>query len=168
MNLAAILRTSSLTLAACTALASEASAAPEIGIERTVGMGVELGSGPGLSAKFIFEKSNAVQLGLGTTTYAFAGDRRSRLRGGTALHAEYLRHGGLVVANRGVAVPWYAGFGGMLNIGGQHNIGVRMPIGLAMQVRKVPLDLFVEWAPQWWIGADVDVVHFNSGIRYWF
>lgn len=135
---------------------------------RQVGLGFDLGTGPGLSAKFYLDGRNAVQLGLGTAQDGRMDDHGRWLRGGTTLHADYLRTLGHVVTNASVDVPWYLGVGGVLNLGGGDGVGVRVPLGVAMQYTRVPLDVFVEWAPQAWLGSGFELARFTLRMRYWF
>jgi hypothetical protein len=79
------------------------------------------------------------------------------------------------LANTGdFSLPFYVGLGGTLFVFNNGNndgiaINARVPIGVALELNAVPLDIFLEVAPQLGLIPDVDVfIDGAVGVRFWF
>ena len=118
------------------------------------GVGFEAGQPMGLTAKYWFNSSYAVD--------AFAGYHYNK---NFDAHADYLLHSVSLHVPQG-KLPYYIGIGGRVLLGDDSQFGVRVPLGLAYLLPKDPLELFVELAPVVKVnnlGADLDGA---IGVRY--
>jgi hypothetical protein len=159
-------------------LTATAAQAGEIGSNKTFGIGLEVGHGPGLTLKYEPSPSHALQFGFsafdygsyrfdhGHTYYGYAYGY-----GGFFVHGEYLNQPGMLFRSSVFDLPWYWGGGLDLGLGaGSAAFAVHGNLGLAMQFKPLPIDIFLEWTPRIWV---VDFVQFhpfdaNAGIRVWF
>lgn len=171
-----------ISLLVCTlALVSPAAHASDFPMDKSFGIGLEGGHGPGLSLKFNLAQSHSLQFGLSAFDYGlyrnyYAGHGHYYYGyeygyGGFLIHGEYLKNNANLIHNANVALPWY--FGGGLDLGagsGSAAFAIHGNLGLSLQFRPVPLDIFLEWTPRVWI-VDFLQFHpldFNVGIRVWF
>jgi hypothetical protein len=136
------------------------------------GLGVEFGPGAGLSIKYFPSADHAFQFGLHTAGYGYGnyyrhGDGYFYHSGVYFLHGEYLKTGA-----REFDLPWYVGGGLDLGTGYYDavSVGIHGNLGVALQLRSVPLDFFVEWTPRLWVtnGTYLSIGDANAGIRFWF
>ena len=149
--------------------------------ERTLGIGLEFGHGPGLSVKYEPAPTHALQFGVYAFDYGiyrqYALDHGNAYYGyaygysGFLVHGDYLNTPGVLLRNRGFELPWYWGGGLDLGVGaGAAAFAVHGNLGLALKIRPLPLDVFLEWTPRLWI-VDFTQFHpvdFNAGVRVWF
>jgi len=146
---------------------------------KTFGLGLELGYPDGLTGKWFFNGSNAIDFGLGYAyRYYYAGD-------GLHLYADYLWHPFVLTSAEPFELPFYIGvgghywnfdygcdrFGNCVNDGAA--IGVRVPIGIAFDFNNVPLDIFIQIVPTFDFftryNRDFYLGFWPSvGIRFWF
>ncbi|MCA9538461.1 MAG: hypothetical protein KC620_06205 [Myxococcales bacterium] len=138
------------------------------------GLGVMLGEPSGLSAKYFFDKSSAVDFGLG---YSFWHESFH-------FHADYLFHFPQWMARvpGGEWLP-YVGIGGKLTVWQHHHhykddhydddthaaLGVRIPLGVDWHPRAAPIGVFLEVVPGVRLLPDTDPdLDLALGIRYYF
>lgn len=141
------------------------------------GLGLELGSPAGLSAKYFLSEDNALQFGLGW----YNGYYRDFF--GFHLYMDYLWHPVSLVSASAFELPLFVGVGGQfLSFEDRRDrdiydegfgFGVRVPVGIAFDFNNVPLDIFLQVVPTlhfysryedragFWISGSI-------GIRYWF
>lgn len=144
---------------------------------KTFGLGLELGSPSGLTAKYFLSDSNALQFGLGW----YNGYYRDTY--GLHVYGDYLWHPLSLVSADAFELPFYVGVGLQFNsfedrrfrddYDTAFGFGVRVPVGIAFDFNRVPLDVFIQLVPSlnfysgyrdrggFWIDGTV-------GIRYWF
>lgn len=149
------------------------SAYPQGPQNRPLGLGVCLGEPAGITAKYWFNKMNALDMALG---YGFFPHK------GVSFYADYLfnLHTPIKSGRMPFDLIFYAGVGGKLgHWQHKHNgeddggvaIGVRVPFGLTMVFTKAPFDAFLEITPSLAFGAP-DPVWFDFdaciGGRYYF
>ena len=71
-------------------------------------------------------------------------------------------------------LPFYIGIGGTLFVFNNNNndgiaLTARVPIGVAMELNSIPIDVFLEVAPQIGLIPDIGVgVDGAIGVRFWF
>ena len=146
---------------------------------KTFGLGLELGDIAGLTGKWFFAPSHALDFGIGDIydTYYVNGNP-----GGLHLYADYLWHPFVLTKADAFELPFYVGVGGRYidtndcPAGGPcvQVFGIRVPLGITFDFNNVPLDIFLQvvptldfynnYAPHSFY-LDVD---FTVGIRYWF
>ncbi len=160
------------TLAALCALSVSGSAWAQGAQGHTFGLGIILGEPSGLTLKQWFNPSNALDVHL---AFDFTDDA-------LAVFSDYLFHFDAfrISSGAGVDLPLYVGIGGKLLVDANDNnknndkdtavaLGARVPIGLAVLLKKAPLEIFVEIAPGVLIiprtTADIDG---GVGVRYYF
>ena len=146
---------------------------------KTFGLGLELGEPSGLTGKYFFSDSTALDFGLGWIyEHYYYGD-------GVHIYGDVLFHPTVLVHADAFELPLYVGVGlrfwdfdycfqGRCDYGGSA-MGIRVPVGIAFDFNNVPLDIFIELALVFdvifddYYDDDFDV-DFNPavGIRYWF
>lgn len=169
--------TASTLLAVGLALSAAPAGASEIGNTRRFGLGVMIGSPSGISAKLYLSPRHALDFGLGI---GFLGGP------GGSFHMDYLFHF-MLTEKPGFDLPLYIGIGGEVLFfwndnynryyygpgyypnAGRVGVGVRVPIGIAFQLNRAPVDIFIEAAP----GVGLFpypgfYVEGAVGARYWF
>ncbi len=144
----------------------------------TFGLGLELGEPTGLNGKWFYNPSRALNFGIGALyhNYYVDGD-------GLHIYADHLWHPVQLTSTADFKLPFYVGVGGRVwffdyRCGGRCDgaslFGVRVPLGIAFDLNKVPLDIFVQIVPTFdfyrnYRGRDFYLaVDFSVGIRYWF
>ncbi len=170
---------------------SEAEAAGPMG--RDFGIGISLGNPTSLTGKYYLGDGAAFDFHVGTySTY-----NRRHYRNSLFLAADYLVEVWHFVDNGTLRMPFYAGIGGLLQLGvgdryyggnyvyGYYNydfgIGARVPVGTALQFKKAPFEVFLEVAPtlsflfyEGNVARDTsvythfDVLNFAIGARFYF
>ncbi len=141
------------------------------------GLGIMLGAPSGLSGKYFYASSTAIDFGIGAIG-------RYRNRDGLHFHVDHLWHPVSLISNPSFELPLYIGIGGRYfdfdfndNRDGYDDgsvLGVRVPVGIAFDFNNVPLDIFVELAfvLDFYVSDyddDVDGdLNGAVGIRYWF
>lgn len=147
--------------------------ASEVGTQRKFGLGGMLGAPNGLSMKYYLGQKHALDFGAGFGWWGAA----------IYVHADYLFHIELTKTEH-FDLPLYIGVGPKLTVwfsdhhpaywggkkkDGHLGIGVRVPIGIAFNLNKVPLDVFLEVVPGVGffpgVGAYLDGA---VGVRYYF
>ena len=147
---------------------------------KTFGLGLELGYPDGLTGKWFFNGSNALDFGLGYAyRYYYAGD-------GLHLYADYLWHPFVLTSAEPFELPFYIGVGGHYwdfdygcdrfgnCVYGGSALGIRVPIGIAFDFNNVPLDIFIQIVPTFdffhnYRDRDFYLGFWPSvGIRFWF
>ena len=168
-------------MAACFLLAATAGSAQatEVGYGRKLGLGFVLGDPTGLSGKYWVGATNAVDVGLGFTSYGSgfgascyydnAGRRRCYGYFDTSLNVDYLWQSNIV---RGPAqLDWYIGAGGrVLIFGGRgFDIAARAPIGLALMFNNPAfLEVFFELVPALYLAPPAFTIEGGLGVRFYF
>jgi len=154
---------------------ARSASASEVATSKKFGIGGMLGAPSGLSMKYYFSPKHALDVGVGVGFW-----------GGAALytHVDYKFHIMLTQASA-FDLPFYFGVGAKLSLwftdhphsywgdnrarDGRLGFGVRVPVGIAFNLNKLPLDIFVEVVPGVGlfpgIGAFVDGA---VGVRYYF
>jgi hypothetical protein len=134
------------------AVAAAPVAAGEIGVTQRVGVGLEAGAAPGLSAKAWVSNTRALDLGLGIGLGDFAcNDRFNPCGQRMSFHLDYLFHPGRDVSNlRWLA--WHLGFGGRVwfyeygQTADSMMFALRVPVGLELMVLNT-FEIFAEVVP---------------------
>ncbi|MBK9029977.1 MAG: hypothetical protein IPL61_01340 [Myxococcales bacterium] len=109
------------------------------------GLGIMLGAPTGLSGKYYYASDKAFDFGVGAFRYY-------RQRDGLQIHVDHLWHPVSLVSNADFEMPLYLGVGFRLfdfNDDVNHDgtaIGLRAPIGVAFDLNRTPIDIFVELA----------------------
>lgn len=144
---------------------------------KTFGLGLELGSPAGLTAKYFLSDSNALQFGLGW----YNGYYRDNF--GLHVYGDYLWHPVSLVSASAFELPLFVGVGLHFNnfedrrdrdrYYDAYGFGIRVPVGIAFDFNEVPLDIFLQLVPSinFYNGYRDDFglwVDFSIGIRYWF
>ena len=108
--------------------------------ESGLGSGVIIGEPTGISAKYWLNGKNAFDIAV---AYSFFGANN-----GLFLKADYLFHLARVNFSNQTFLPFY-GFGGKIKFAGKGNnsVGARGVIGVALLLKKAPVDIFIEIAP---------------------
>lgn len=106
--------------------------------DRTFGAGLMLGEPTGLSAKYWLSERGALDFGV---AWSFGNE--------TALHmhADYLFHEFDLVKVDDEPLIFYWGGGVRLKFENQTKFGIRIPVGLAYELKRDPLEFFLELAP---------------------
>ena len=100
-----------------------------------LGAGIILGDPMGLTAKFWFDNTRALDLGLG-----FTGD--------SSVYADFLwQSWSLFRQPKEGKLGAYAGIGGRLEVEEDSAFGIRVPFGANYWAPRNPIELFVELAP---------------------
>ncbi|HVV86989.1 MAG TPA: hypothetical protein VHE35_28315 [Kofleriaceae bacterium] len=135
---------------------------------KTFGLGLMVGAPSGLSGKYFYDPTKAIDFGIGVYRYY-------RHRDGIHLHVDHLWHPVSLAHTDAFELPLYFGIGArVLDFdGGGDAIGVRAPIGVAFDFNNVPLDAFFELALVLDFGVDTDDnvdgdLSAAIGARYWF
>src|SRR5258706_13674201 len=137
-----------LALAAVPASAS----ASEVGTSRNFGLGGILGLPTGLSIKYYFNERHALDAALGL---GFLGGQNF------SVHVDYLFQFPITKTSA-FDLPFYVGIGGRLvtwfndeprkffggsDSTGRVGVAVRVPLGVAFNLNRVPVDIFIELVP---------------------
>lgn len=148
-------------------------AAQDIGTERTIGLGVQLGSPTGLTGKYYFAgPEHAVVAGLAAEFIGFADDR---LTG----YLAYLYHPVTIASGAFASVPLYVGVGPQIwsaDLGDDVSdfdddaaFGLRIPVGLDVNMNNLPIQIsggvaaLLPVVPDITLGIDISVA-----ARYYF
>lgn len=143
---------------------------------KTFGLGLELGTPSGLTAKYFLNESNALQFGLGW----YNGYYRDNY--GIHVYGDYLWHPVSLVSASAFELPLFVGVGLRFNsfedrrdrvYNDAYGFGIRVPVGIAFDFNNVPLDIFLQVVPSFnfysryrdSVGLWIDL---SIGIRYWF
>lgn len=132
-----------------------------------LGIGGTLGTPTGFSAKYWFDRENALNLALGA--YGFYGGRYA---GGATLHLDYLWHHYGVFGSPSSAayehLPIYIGVGGLFS--SPDVTGARAVFGLTWLFEDAPFDLFFDLAPTLVIAPYYSGIGVDAGLggRYYF
>lgn len=140
-----------------------------------VGAGLILGSPTGITAKFWTSRTNAIDLAIGWSnngTWTRFGEGYTYYFTRTLLHihADYLWHAYHVIRST-LRLPLYYGLGVHFDSGNTvpTALGIRAVGGIDWMPRKVPMDVFFELAPVFFLtpttGLGLDV---GLGARYFF
>lgn len=116
-----------------------------IGSQKRLGIGLQSGTLNGLSLKYFFNESTAIQLGLGGGPW------------GTGLNAEYLVHPYSLANSPGLSIPMYVGVGvgvGTYKHYDYDGLNVHVPLGIAFEFSPLPLDIFMQLEPGIGIGSN--------------
>lgn len=171
-------------------VSSEAEASGPMG--RGFGLGVSLGNPTSLTGKYYLGGDAAFDFHVGTySTY-----NRNRYRDSLFLAGDYLMEVWQFVDNGTLSMPFYAGIGGLLQMGigdryyygnsyyGYYNydfgIGARVPVGTALQFKSAPFEIFLEMTPtlrflfyenayrDTGVHTRLDIFNFAIGARFYF
>ena len=154
---------------------SRSAAASEVATSKKLGIGGMLGAPTGLSLKYYISPKHALDFGVGLGFWGHAA---------LYVHGDYKFHF-MLTKHSAFDLPLYIGVGVKLTVwfndhdhhywgdndahGGYLGVGVRVPIGIAFNLNKLPLDVFLEIVPGVGlfpgIGAFVDGA---VGVRYYF
>jgi hypothetical protein len=144
---------------------------------KTFGLGLELGDIAGLTGKWFFAPSHALDFGIGD----IYSDYYVRYSSGLHLYADYLWHPFVLTKADAFELPFFVGVGGRYYDsdycpGGPcaQVFGIRVPVGITFDFNNVPLDIFIQLVPtldffsnyaphDFYLDFD-----FSVGIRYWF
>ncbi|MBH24315.1 MAG: hypothetical protein CMH57_07685 [Myxococcales bacterium] len=134
-----------------------------------LGAGIILGEPTGLTGKYWFDSSSAVDVHL---SFDFSDDA-------FALISDYLLHFNVFTPDsRSIDLPVYVGIGGKFFVREDNNdrgddddlgLGLRAPVGLSLLLTQAPLEFFVEIALGLRIipGTEADLDG-GIGVRYYF
>lgn len=141
------------------------------------GLGLMLGAPSGLSGKYFYHPSKAIDFGIGMIG-------RYRHRDGLSIHVDHLWHPLSLVSDRAFELPLYVGIGGRFfdfdwdddrdGYDSGQVLGARAPVGIAFDFNNVPLDIFVEVAfvLDFYVSDYTDDIDADLngalGLRYWF
>lgn len=139
-------------LGAASALSAPVAGASEVGYVRKFGLGGMIGAPTGLSMKLYFNERHALDFGVGI----------GFLNGNAgSVHVDYLFHF-MLSRNTRFDLPLYVGIGGQVKAfwddgyhsyyggygsDGRIGIAVRGPVGIAFNLNRVPIDIFIEVVP---------------------
>lgn len=171
-RIAALLATLTLTLTLT--LGAAPATGSEIGNSRRFGLGAILGLPTGPSIKYYFNQTHALDAALGLS---FLGGHN------LSVHADYLFQFP-ITKTRAFDLPFYVGIGGRLVFWfendrrrffggsdgtGQIGVALRVPLGIAFNLNRAPVDIFVELVPGigFFPGAGF-AVDAAVGARYYF
>lgn len=144
--------------------------ASKFSANKQFGIGLMIGVPTGLTGKYFFGRSTALDFGAGAIS-------RYSNRDGLHLHMDVLWHPAVLVNARPFVIPFYVGVGGRLFDYDQDNdnddlaLGLRVPLGIAFDFNNVPLDIFLEAVFVFDFvgrGAGYDYLNGAFGIRYYF
>jgi hypothetical protein len=131
------------------------------GTARDFGVGAIVGDPTGLTAKYWFTNTRAVDMAL---AWDLSGDD-DRME----IHADHLWHFDLNMNRMQGRLPLYVGLGGRLLTGHDARLGVRIPFGISYLFAQVPIELFGEIAPLLDVTPDSDTsVNGGVGVRFYF
>ena len=149
---------------------------------RPFGLGIQLGSPTGLTAKwYLGGRPFALQFGLGVIPGGWRDDDD-----GVQIHTDVIWHPVVLARDPAFTLPFYFGVGGRIlfeDDDGRDDddtrVGVRVPVGILMDFNRVPIDIFFEFAlvvDLLYIEDDDfdddnhDLIDFNAtiGARYYF
>ncbi len=134
---------------------------PQPGSARDFGVGAIVGDPTGLSAKYWFTRTRAVDMAL---AWDLSGSD-DRLE----IHSDHLWHFDLDVSRMQGRLPLYVGVGGRLLTGHDARLGVRVPFGICYMFPRVPIELFGEIVPLFDLTPDSDTsVNGGAGVRFYF
>jgi len=154
-------------------VASNTAEASSVGRSKKLGLGIMLGAPSGFSLKYYLGQKSAVDFGAGIGWLGGSG---------VHIHADYLWHF-MLARPAHFDLPLYVGVGPKLAIwfkdgrrywghkkgDGRVGLGVRVPIGLAFNLHKAPVDIFVEAVPGLGILPGIGMfVDGSVGVRYYF
>lgn len=134
--------------------------------ERNFGLGLIIGEPTGISAKLWTSNINALDFGLGWTTF----DNRNNPGNRVHFHMDYLWHSFEAIHST-ERFPLYYGIGGRINsrAGYESSVAVRGVLGIAWLPRETPIDVFLEVVPSLELTPSSGfVVDAGIGIRYFF
>lgn len=127
-----------------------------------LGLGASIGEPTGVSVKYFFSDTFAIDGGLG---WSFRDETDPHI------HADALWHVNHLFDTPDGEVSLYFGVGGRVKFRDHADdlVGLRFPIGLSYRFDRAPVDLFVEVAPIFDFTPDDDW-SFSAlvGARYWF
>lgn len=144
------------------------------------GIGLELGAPTGFNGKYFLTGDRALNFGLGwiDDTYYYDG------RAGYNIYLDYLFHPFSITNQPAFKLPFFVGIGGRFwnfdrNNAGLNNgdaLGVRVPVGIAFDLNKVPLDIYIQltFVADIFFNYDRNGDRFGPhlegsvGVRYWF
>ena len=138
----------------------------KIGTEKKLGIGLGGGFVSGLSLKYFLSPSTALQVGIG-----------GGANGTLGLSVDYLIHPFVLTEGSGVTIPLY--FGGGIGLGryaylnnGTNGGGINLhvPLGVAFELEKFPLDIFLQAEPGFGVSNNGTFFFWGgtSGIRLYF
>jgi hypothetical protein len=140
---------------------SNALAAPQPGQPGDFGLGAMFGAPTGLSFKYWWTNTAALDGGL---AWHFGGDSRFQV------HADHLWHinvSGWNVPNG--RLPAYVGAGLRVLAGDHPEAGIRIPLGLSYLAAKAPVEIFAEIVPVVEFAPDTSgELDGAIGVRYYF
>jgi hypothetical protein len=132
---------------------------------RDFGIGVILGEPTGFTAKAWLDDEKAIDM---AAAWSFRNGEFFHL------HADYLMHKGGFVEHEAAEHMVYFGLGALIEFrddtnGHDTEAGMRIPLGMAVHLKAVPVELFVELAPVMEVTPSTSL-HINAGIgaRYYF
>lgn len=141
------------------------------------GLGLAVGYPTGLTAKYYLSRKggHALEGTVATASYDFNN------RGGAYFHLNYMWHPDTLIDEPDFSMPWHVGIGGLVwsrywgYVGrndvwyGQTAFGVRAPIGLDFNLKKVPLQFFLDAAANVYLSPATWVdIGGSLGGRYYF
>ncbi len=136
-------------------------AVPQPGQAGDFGLGAMFGAPTGLSMKYWFTESTALD---GALAWHFGDDQRLQI------HADHLWH--IPVPSWNVPngrLPVYVGAGLRVIAGDHPEAGVRIPLGLAYLAAKAPIEVFAEIVPVVEFAPDTSgELDGAIGVRYYF
>jgi hypothetical protein len=160
-----------LTAAAMTA--AEARPRGDYKTDKEFGLGIMLGAPSGLSGKYFLDGGKtALAMGIGSSYDHRYGDYY-----GTHAHLDVIWHPVLLAKNPSFSLPLYLGAGVRMHDHDYYDryddhthIGLRIPFGIAFDLRKAPLDIFLEFVPTFDFADRHDGSYITgaAGIRYFF
>lgn len=122
--------------------------------DHAFGLGITLGAPSGLAGKyFLGDSPMALDFAAGFYDGYY-------YRGATELHGDVLWHPAVLARTSAFDLPLYIGVGARFldhhgyDYAGRYvpphtHLGLRVPVGIAFELTRAPLDLFVELAPVW-------------------
>lgn len=141
--------------------------------DKEFGLGIMLGAPSGLSGKYHLDGGKtALAMGIGSSY-----DRHYNDYYGTHAHLDVLWHPALLARNPSFSLPFYIGAGIRLHdhdyydrYNDHTHVGIRVPFGIAFDLRKAPLDIFLEIVPTFDFTDRHDDSYISgaAGIRYFF
>lgn len=144
---------------------------------KTFGLGLELGDPTGLTGKYFFGGSHALDFGIGgygyyADVYGHHGYR------GVNLYLDYLWHPVSLVSAEAFELPFYIGIGGRILDDARDGYGAlvsaRVPIGISFDMNNIPFDFFLQLTPylDFYSGYDGGFaaieIQFSFGARFYF
>ena len=162
-----------ISLTAAAVGAAEARPRGDYTTDKDFGLGIMLGAPSGLSGKYYLDSGRtALAFGLGSSY-----DYNSSGYYGTHAHVDLLWHLALLAKNPSFSLPFYIGVGARLHEHDYYDryqdhthLGVRIPFGIAFDLRKAPLDIFIELVPTFDFTDrhDDSYITGSVGLRYYF